>query len=265
MDIIKALILGLIQGLTEFLPVSSSGHLVLMQHYLKFPLPPLLFDIMLHFGTLLAVVYVFRKDLLAILKSILEYFKHKDIANNNIWFLLMILIGTIPTGLIGVLFKPYFESLFSSVLSVGFALLATAIILILAELLGKKVKRERISVVNALLIGAIQGVAIIPGISRSGATISMAAVQGINKEVSAKYSFLLSIPAILGAIILEFGSGDLSILSNNWYIYLSGTLMAIFSGVLAIKTLLWVLRKYNFYIFSVYCAILGLLVIWKNI
>lgn len=265
MDIIKALILGAVQGLTEFLPVSSSGHLVLMQHYLKFPLPPLLFDIMLHFGTLLAMVYVFREDLLAILKSVIEYFKHKDIANNNIWFLLMIIVGTIPTGLIGILFKPYLESLFSSVLSVGFALLATAIILISAELLEKKVKRERISVVNALLIGTIQGVAIIPGISRSGATISMAVAQGINREVAAKYSFLLSMPAVLGAIILEFDSGDLSILTNNWYIYLSGTLMAIFSGILAIKTLLWILRKCNLYIFSAYCAILGSLVIWKNI
>ncbi|MDI6785831.1 MAG: undecaprenyl-diphosphatase UppP [bacterium] len=264
MDIIKALILGLVQGLTEFLPVSSSGHLVLMQHYLNFPLPPLMFDIMLHFGTLLAVVYVFKKDILVISKSALEYFKHKSITNNNVWFLLMIIVGTIPTGLIGIFFKPYFESLFTSVLSVSFALIGTAFILMLAELLGRKAKNERISIVNAILIGIMQGVAIIPGISRSGATISMGIMQGINREVAAKYSFLLSIPAVLGAIVLEFNSVNLNILTNNWQIYLLGTLMAIISGILAIKTLLWVLRKYNLYIFSAYCVILGSLVIWRN-
>ncbi|MBU1153901.1 undecaprenyl-diphosphatase UppP [bacterium] len=266
MEIIKALILGLVQGLTEFLPVSSSGHLVIMQHYLNFPLPPLFFDIILHLGTLISVIYVFKDDLLAMLKSTMRYFRKKDFINNEIWFLLMIILGTIPTGIIGLLFKPYFERLFTSVLSVGFALVATAVILFLAEILNKPGKKEKINVVNALSIGIMQGVAIIPGISRSGITISTGIMQNINREIATKYSFLLSIPAILGAVTLDLSSANnMKIMSNHWHLYLGGGLVATVSGILAIKVLLWMLRRYKLYIFSVYCLMIGWWVIWESI
>ena len=186
MSLFYAIILGLIQGLTEFLPVSSSGHLVIAQSFLGFAEPPILFDVMLHGGTLLAIFVFFRKDIWMILSGIFtgaekEGVNHSDATDTNSphrnegrWFALLVIIGTIPAVIVGFALKDFLEGLFSSLATVGFMLCITAAILYFAD---RQVRREKsikaMSIADAILIGILQAVAIIPGISRSGSTISM--------------------------------------------------------------------------------------------
>lgn len=270
MTVLKAIILGIIQGLTEFLPVSSSGHLAIAQQILKVPEDRILFfAIMLHLGTLFSIFFVYSKDIAII---IIEFFrlirevvtgKGFNLNNEHRKLGIFIIISTIPTGLIGVLFGNIFESFYSSTLIIGFALLITGTLLWLAEKFGSGNRNiQDMHWLDATVVGIFQGLAITPGISRSGSTIVGSLFRGFNKELATKFSFLISIPAILGAAVLEFkdvfkfGMGDISM-----GIVIAGILAAFISGLFAIKALINLIKKEKLYYFSFYTWAAGLIVI----
>jgi undecaprenyl-diphosphatase len=256
MDILSALILGLVQGLTEFLPVSSSGHLVLMQHFLGFREPQLAFDVLVHVATLLAVVIYFRKDIGGMTLSVLPRSKDRD---GRRW-VLMIAVGTVPTALIGLAFEEQFEALFASPRIVAAMLWLTAVILLLSDRVTIKTGSEAVKLtwIRALTVGIAQGLAIIPGISRSGFTIATAIFSGIDPARAARFSFLLSIPAILGATLLEVGE-IVMVESSQIPAFFVAFLAAFASGYLAIDLLMKMVIKRKLWKFSVYLGVVGLL------
>lgn len=269
MEVVQAIILGVTQGLTEFLPISSSAHLVLVPKIISVThinsSAALAFDTLLHFGTLAAVIGSFWKELVKIIKALLysiqDLFQGKFLSSIKedpfkrlAW---LIVVGTIPAALTGILFKSQFESIFNSVAAVGFFLIITGIILWLAERVkpGEKEAND-MSFKNALAIGISQALALVPGISRSGATISAGLFSGLNREFSAKYSFLLAIPAIMGATavqIKDIGAG----FEANTLTLVAGFLAALISGYLAIGLLLRIIRERTMMIFAYYCWIVG--------
>lgn len=250
MDFYQAIILGVIQGLTEFLPVSSSGHLVIAQSLIPgFSQPGVLFDVILHAGTLLAVVLYFRKRIISLDKRMF----------------LFLMLGSIPAGFVGFLFKDFLEDLFSNPQAVGVALLATGVMNWAVDTVKRKTHKQslplrgnekRIGWVDTVVVGVFQAIAIIPGISRSGSTIFAGVWQGIKKEDAAEFSFLLSIPAVGGAIFLQLldYNGD----SFNYIFYLSGAVTALVVGYASIGLLMKLLVQRYFKIFAVYCFIVGL-------
>lgn len=250
MTILEAIILGIIQGLTEFIPVSSSGHLVIAQHFIKgFTQPGVLFDVTLHLGTLIAVILYFRDRIIIILK--------------DIKLLGFIVLGTIPAGLIGFLFKKTFEDMFSDVKLVGLMLIITGIIIFIADKVKKSEKDiKSLTWLDSIIIGFAQAIAIIPGISRSGSTISGGIFLGFDRKTAMEFSFLLSIPAILGAAVLEAKHATGSdFASVNIIVYLIGLIVAAVIGYLSIKVLLNFLQKQKLYFFSIYCWIAGMIVL----
>ena len=270
MTLLEAILLGILQGLTEFLPISSSGHLVLAQTFLGLKEPLVFFDVMLHVGTLAAVLVVYRE---AIGKLVIggvstladTQFWRKPSAGFNasteLKFIWLILLGSIPTGVIAVLFKTELESFFHEVRLVSIMLILTGVILQLPRLRRQDVdssdaSTEKLKAWHAPLIGIAQGCAITPGISRSGTTISLALFLGIPAKTAAEYSFLLSIPAILGAVVLKIRDvGDTTI---PLYIVGAGMLAAFIVGYIALRLLLVVLNRGKFSLFSYYCIALGL-------
>ncbi|MEA3493765.1 MAG: undecaprenyl-diphosphate phosphatase [Candidatus Margulisiibacteriota bacterium] len=245
----KYILLGTIQGLTEFLPVSSSGHLVIFQRLLDLP-HSIAFDVVVHLATALAVVVYFWKDIIDILVS-----KRK-----MIWLLI---VGTIITGIIGIAFKDYFESLFSSVRATGGFLILTGVIIMLGEWLGKG-KRDlgQMNIWDAILIGLAQGCAIAPGLSRSGATISASLGRNLNRSLAARFSFLLAIPAIAGAGLLQskeiIKAGTVGI--GTWPLVL-GFIAAFISGLIAIRIFMSIIQKTSIRGFAYYCFIIGAIVL----
>ncbi|MCE5214565.1 MAG: undecaprenyl-diphosphatase UppP [Methanobacterium sp.] len=272
MDIIQAIILGIVQGLTEFLPISSSAHLVLVPQLIgvNYPNPEaaVAFDTILHVGTLVAVIGFFWKEIIAIIKafisSILDIFRGKFIKNLKedsfkrlTWLLI---VGSIPAGFAGILFEKQFDALFSNFAAVGFFLIITGILLYLAEQVesgNKKIKD--ISFKNALIIGIFEALAIAPGISRSGATISAGLFSGLERKLAARFSFLLSIPAILGAVavqIKDIGAG----FEANTTVIIAGFLASVIFGYIAIAFLLKIIvKERSLLIFAAYCWVLGAL------
>jgi len=264
--IIETLVLGIVQGLTEFLPVSSSGHLVLGQHLFGIKEPEVFFDVMLHLGTLGAVCVVFRREIWALIKEffyLLSILFHKS-ALTAAWrerpvfkLLILILAGTIPTGIIGIVFKDTFESMFASTMTVGIALLVTGTILFLTGRIAQGTRDiTGFRVVDALIIGLVQGLAIIPGISRSGSTISTGLFLKLERELIARFSFLLSIPAILAALVLQVKDAGQSAFSPL-ELFL-GFLAALISGFLALVLLLKIVRSGRLHLFAYYCWLVGL-------
>jgi len=269
MNIFQAFILGLIQGLTEFIPVSSSGHLVLVPWVLKWPAPGLAFDTMVHWGTLIAILAYFWRDWLRIIGGFLRSLTTSgpwstrpggrlvNVDSQLAWWLI---IGTIPAAIIGYLFQGFFESLFNNPTAVSIFLLATALILALSERLGRRVHTmDQVQLSDAVLIGLAQAAAIAPGISRSGATIAAGLGRGLNREASAHFSFLLATPAIFGAGLLQLvdllRTGNLG---QQIPTLLTGFLVAVVSGYLCIKFLLAYLRQGKLYVFAGYCAVVGM-------
>jgi undecaprenyl-diphosphatase len=234
--------LGLLQGFTEFLPVSSSGHLVLAQSFLpNFSPPGILFEVVVHAGTLLATLVYFWKEIVKI-KS--QYF-------------FTIALGSIPAAIIGFLLSDYTDTLFGSLTIVGFALLITAAFNFFTDRLATA--KKTIGKTDSLLIGIAQAVAIVPGISRSGATIFAATSRKIKPQEAAKFSFLLSIPAVVGANLLEFTkfSGQ----AGSFVPYLVGFTAAAMSGILAIHLVIGLLKEKKFIYFGIYALIVGILTI----
>ena len=269
MNLFHAIILGTVQGLTEFLPVSSSGHLVLFQHFFGFQEPELFFDICLHAGTLAAIFLVFFQEIRSILKTLARLpaliresgsFKTLFESNEDVRLSVLILSGTIPTGILGILFHEVADRLFSNVPLVGGMLLITGSLLwITREFKTSGRPLQGMGLKDALVIGFVQGISILPGISRSGSTISAALILGIDRETAGRYSFLLSIPAILGAIVMGFESDLLEKSSASPMALVGGTLAAAVIGYLALKILLRIIKHGRFYTFSPYCWTVGIL------
>ena len=266
MTILEAIVLGVLQGITEFLPVSSSGHLVLMQHFLGIKESQVFFDVMLHFGTLGAVIIVYYQLIGSLVRTGFftlfqaDFYRHPRLTISNspdlrlIWFLLL---GSIPTGLIALLFKDSIEAIFGKPMVVAGMLIITGLILQLSRLGQRRRQTETpLRAWHTPLVGIVQGLAIIPGISRSGSTISISLLLGLSPQVAAQYSFLLSIPAILGAVVLEFKDvGEITIAPA---VIIAGTLTSFIVGYIALRFLLALLNRGKFSIFSYYCFVLGI-------
>jgi len=272
MTVLEAIILGIIQGLTEFLPVSSSGHLVLFQQLFGLKEAELFFNVCVHLGTLVAVIVVFRREVLHIISALIRLISsigskktilQKMESDPDLKMALLIVVGTIPTGILGLLFASISAQLFSSAFIVGLMLMVTGLLLWLtrrAETHHEHAGTDRLTVKNALIIGIIQGLAIIPGISRSGSTISTGLFLGIDREKAARYSFLLSIPAIAGAGLLNL-SGGLSQTHLAVQISLVGAAAAALVGYGALKSLLHMVKRGRLFLFAPYCWLIGILAI----
>jgi undecaprenyl-diphosphatase len=248
-DLISALILAIVQGLSEWLPISSSGHLVLFQEILNYH-PGLEFDVALHFGTLMAVFVYFGKEIMDIIEAILKGKWKSDEA--KIGFL--IIVATIPAALIGFMFKKLFETAFTSLTIVAFGFGITGLVLLISSLDFAESRKTFPSGVDALLIGFAQALAIIPGISRSGSTISAGLLRGLDEKSAMKFSFLMSIPVIFGAGILEIGNNKLPS-DLIW-----ATLLAFVVGLVTIHLLLKFIskNKENFRWFAFYLILLAI-------
>jgi len=238
---LEYILLGIVQGLTEWLPVSSSGHLVLFQELFNIK-ADLFYDIWLHFGTLLVLVLFFYKDILSISKRWIFY----------------IIIGSVITGAIGFVFYDILKSFFSNLLVVGLALMFTGMILFLSKYFNGKRKLNK---TDAILLGLAQGIAIIPGVSRSGLTISTGLFRNVDKEKVFKFSFLLSIPAIVGALIYEGSRVSFSLNFNH----LIGLIFSIVVGYLSLKWLFNIVKKRKLHYFSYYCLIVGFLILISSV
>jgi undecaprenyl-diphosphatase len=267
-EIIQAIVLGTVQGLTEFVPVSSSGHLVIVPWLLGWESQSLLFDTVLHWGTLLSIIAVFWRDLWAIFVATLTSLVRRSLDDPNArlgWF---IVVGSIPAAVTGLLFKDFFEALFSSPLAVGFFMLFTAAILTGSEQLAKRGRaRDDLTTMRwgqAVLTGLAQAVALAPGISRSGSTMATGLATGLRREEAARFSFLLGSPVFFGAALLqlldtlEVAPGDVTAQLPALFV---GAVVSAIVGYLAIRGLLAYLRRRSLYVFAIYCVVVGILVI----
>jgi undecaprenyl-diphosphatase len=254
MDILEAIVLGIIQGLTEFLPVSSSGHLELVKAILgdnSAAEQSLTFTVVLHFATALSTIVVFKNEVEEILRGLLQ-FKW----NSEFKFSLKIIISMLPAVIVGLVFEKELESLFGGkILLVGCMLLLTAVLLLLADK-AKSTKKE-VSYLNAMIIGFSQAIAMLPGISRSGATISTSVLLGVDRTRAAKFSFLMVVPLIFGKIGKDLVSGNLNLQSSEIIPILIGFISAFISGLLACKWMISIVKRSKLSYFSIYCAIIG--------
>lgn len=264
MSLIQALILGIIQGATEFLPISSSGHLVLFPAFAGWDSPSIVFDATVHLATLIAVVAVFWRDILALISAWWQgIVKAQPFVSTESRLAWWVILGTVPGVLAGFLLEDTFESLFASPPAAGGFLLLTAVLLVLAELLGRR-RRDMTDItwLDSLLIGIGQAAAISPGLSRSGTTMAVGMFRGLTRESAARFSFILSVPIITGAglvqliDLLQHGN-----VSAEAPLLLTGFFSAAISGYLAIRFFMAYLRKRPLYPFAVYCVIVGILAI----
>lgn len=256
MDIIQSIILGFIQGVTEWFPVSSTGHLRIAEHYFGLTVP-LLFDVMLHFGTLLVTIIFFRNEIESILKALVK----RDLKTENGKLILFIIIGTVPTSLIGLFFGNVLDAYFSNIpaLGGGFILCGLAIY---CSKFGKEAKQD-LTFIDALIVGVAQGLAIVPSISRSGLTIAAALLLGIRREKAFKFSFLLSIPSIIGALGLTLfeQNAELGLFGISLTEIFAGVVVSILVSLLTLRLLWRTLAGGRFYLFAFYCLAVGALLI----
>lgn len=267
MNFIQAVVLGIVQGITEFAPISSSAHLVLVPNLMGWPKPNISFDVMLHLGTLTAVICFFRSEISELFTVFFDGFKKKAARQKQEYKLAwLIIIGTIPAVFMGLLFQDFFEGLFSNPLTVSLLLMVTGTFLWISEAASKKLKvLDDISLSDTLIIGLAQGCAIAPGISRSGATIAAGLFRGLNRDSAARFSFLLAIPIILGAVILKTGDFICLCGEQKSMPLLAGFLAAAVSGYFCIKYLLDYLKKGRLMVFAYYCWFVGLAFVLINI
>lgn len=255
MTLIEAIILGIVQGLTEFLPVSSSGHLEIVKTILgdtSVPQESLLLTVVLHAATALSTIVIFRKDILSLITGLFQ-FKNND----QFQYSLKIVVSMIPAAIIGVLFDEQIESLFGGqILLVGSMLVITGGLLFLAD--KAKQTNKPVSMPNAIVIGISQAIAILPGISRSGATISTAVLLGIDREKAARFSFLMVVPLILGKMAKDILSGDLAAAQTESSLLIAGFIAAFIAGLIACKWMIALVKKSQLKYFSFYCFAVGL-------
>jgi len=265
MEIYQGIILGILQGLTEFLPVSSSGHLVLGQIYFNITEYGLIFDTSVHMGTLAAVFVVYFKDILEILKSLVCFVRTRNPSGHeaNLALAAAIIMGSIPTAIIGFMLKQFEDILFTSSLLVGAMLLVTGCLLWVSRRCHRIGDGEYLTISRAVVIGIVQGLAVIPGISRSGATIATGLFIGLDRETAARFSFLLSIPAILGAQVISIKE----MIESQGHIdpaTICGTIVSFIVGLAALKLLLKLVKTGKFHLFAPYCWLAGILALFSN-
>lgn len=270
LSILQALVLGVVQGITEWLPVSSSGHLVIVQETLGLE-ATLFLDLLLHVGTLLVVLVFYRGTVAGILTALVQ--APGALAEGRSWrqvwledphrrLALLVVVGSVPTAIIGFAFEDVFVGFFSSLLVVGAALIATGTSLMLSRLAPEADDPPQVGWGAALAIGALQGLAIIPGISRSGATIGGALLLGVERELAVRFSFLLSVPAILGATILQADGAALAAAGANLPAYAVGVVVSMLVGYGALALLVYIVKQETFHRFAWYCWPVGGLVLW---
>ena len=259
MDIFQSIILGFIQGVTEWLPVSSTGHLRIAEHYFGLTVPAL-FDVILHIGTLFVTLFYFRKDILNVIRALVKAdFKSEDGA-----LIPLIIIGTMPTVVIGFLYGNDLDTALSTVLALGVGFIVSGVVLYVSKF-GKENKLG-ITYVDALIIGIMQGLAIIPSISRSGFTIAAALLLGIKREKAFKFSFLLSIPSIIGALGLTLYQehAELATAGIGLTEILAGVAVSIVVSFFALKFLWRTIASRKFYLFAFYCFAIGAILVVLN-
>jgi undecaprenyl-diphosphatase len=261
-SIYLVILLAIVQALTEFLPISSSGHLAALQLMIKsFKEPPVVFDLFLHLGTLIATIIFFNQYITNAIKSVFQNYKSPqkifwfDNESDNI--VPGVIWGTIVTAVIAFPLKNIAEKAFEDFKYIIPAFFTTAIILFITKYSTKNADAN-LCFTNTLLIGLFQGIAIFPGISRSGATISIALILGINKKRAFIFSFLLSIPAIAGSLVIEYFSNR-NLINGNFILYLLGALIAFAVGYLTLFLLSSIINRSKFYLFSYYCLLIGIL------
>ena len=257
----EAIILGIIQGLTEFLPVSSSGHLEIAKFVLgdeSTGAQSLLMTVVLHFATALATIFVFRKEILDLIRGSVS-----TELNDSSRYILFIIVSMIPAAIVGVFFEDLIESMFGqNLFLVGLALICTAVLLIIAD--KSRDTDKSVDAKSALLIGLAQAVAIIPGISRSGATISTSVLLKIDRERAARFSFLMVVPLIFGKIAKDLLSGEMSAMDNLVPLSI-GFVAAFFTGILACTWMITLVKKAELKYFGYYCAVVGMIcILWVN-
>ena len=271
MSYIEAIILGIVQGLTEFLPVSSSGHLLMLQHFFGIEADSvLIFTLLLHVGTLISVFFCYWNDIWELIKelglTIADLvkgrglrLKERPVRNLGV----MMIIASIPTAIIGILFEDLFENFYTTLLPTGVGLIFTGIILWISERKRKNsITADDMTWKQAVAIGTMQGIAICPGVSRSGSTLFGGLESGLQRDFAVKFAFLISIPSILGSLIFEGGSGAMdSAVGTAIGPVIAGCIAAALSGVLAIKTMIAVVRKLSLRYFSIYVWIVGVCLI----
>jgi undecaprenyl-diphosphatase len=260
-NLIRAILLGIIQGLTEWLPISSTAHLKIAQQLLAFAVTPL-FDVALHIGTLAVVVFYFRRDV----KSILSAFAHLDFRSENGHLIPMIIVATIPTGIIGLSYAKFVEPYFDTHTFIMFLTIGIAFLIGATWLYASKIAEEKTDIITvrmALLMGSVQGLTAFSGFSRSGMTISTALLLGLKREKAFRFSFLLSIPAIIGDLVVEayLQRGQLASTTIGSVELLAGMIMAIIAGYMAIRLVSNLVRTKRFHYFSIYTWLLGILII----
>lgn len=289
MSVWQSIIMGILQGFTEFLPVSSSGHLAIFKYLFKIQTDTgILFDILLHFGTLISICVAFRREVLKLIVEgfgiFIDFCYNVPIFFRNLFsraekeeyyqlitsparkMVMMIIVSTIPTAVLGLVAKDFVEYAQMGLLIPGVCLLITAVLLFFADNAkpGKK-KVKNIKYLNGFEVGMVQGLATLPGISRSGSTITACILLGFDKSFAVKYSFLMAIPAILGATVLEFKDVTLAgVEPKTWGIYLVGMIFSAIIGYIAIKTVMVIARKKKFIVFSIYCFVIGMMAIIGN-
>ncbi len=258
MNLIEAFILGIIQGLTEFLPVSSSGHLEIIKALFgdhSLPKESLTFTVVLHFATALSTLVVFRKEILEIIKGIFQF-----TWNDEMRFSLKIIISMLPAVVIGLLFEEQLESFFNGkILLVGFMLLVTGALLFLAD--KAKNTNKGVSYTNALLIGISQAIAMLPGISRSGATISTSVLLGVDRERAARFSFLMVVPLIFGKVAKDLMGGEINFSSQQIMPISVGFIAAFIAGLWACTWMINLVKRSKLIYFAMYCFLIGLMAI----
>ena len=258
MDVWEAIVLGIVQGFTEFLPVSSSGHLEIGKAILgdtSVPEESLLFTVVLHFATALSTLVVFKKDVWTIISGLLKFQW-----NEETQFTIKIIVSMLPAMIIGLLFEEQLESFFGgNIAFVGTMLIVTAILLWLAD--RAKNTGQPVTFLNAFIIGVSQAIAMLPGISRSGATISTSVLLGNDKSKAARFSFLMVVPLIFGKIAKDIVSGDLASESTNFTTLGLGFVAAFVSGLIACTWMISLVRKSKLSYFAIYCVIIGIIAI----
>ncbi len=282
MSLLEAVLMGLIQGVTEFLPVSSSGHLALFQIAFDLDEVGLLFDCLLHLGTLIAVFAVYYKDIWKMICAgfaiIGDFFANVGVAfshmsgnkekpyrrvisNSYRKFVMLVIVSTIPTGIIGIVASDLIEYASTVLIVPGICLIITSFLLFIADRCKEGSKTPKhVTYTNAFVIGMCQGVATMPGISRSGTTITACLLSGFDRKFAVKYSFIMSIPAILGSLVLQlFKLDNVQLDANQWMYYGIGTAVAAIVGYICIKIMLYVVRQKKYTIFSIYCLIVGII------
>ena len=258
MNFLQSILLGILQGIAEFLPISSSGHLVLARHLMQIEEIPILYDIFLHVATLAAVIIVFRKRIkniiISLIKAIRRKNKNQDKENLRIFYL--VIIATTATLVIGLIVKKFLDAYPLNYKAVASLSIVTGIILIASKFFKGSKGYLELNTKHGLITGIAQGIGVFPGISRSGITITASIASGINREKAGEFSFLISVPAILGALILDIK--DLEIINIEPMVIVSGMAAAFIVGLVSLILLLKIIKSGKFYYFSFYLIPMGL-------